>query len=642
MSKVEEAQGHRDGEHHEHVHPHSKPLLYLALGALGVVYGDIGTSPLYAFRESFHETHGIPVTHDNILGILSLIFWSLITLISIKYLVFVMRADNRGEGGILALTALVNRIRPVARNTPRYRLILLGLFGTALLYGDGMITPAISVLSAVEGLEIATPLLQPYIIPLTIAILVGLFLFQSQGTERVGKIFGPATLLWFLVLALLGIRWIVQQPHVFLAINPYYGFEFFWVNGWHGFLVLGSVFLVVTGGEALYADMGHFGKAPIRMAWFTVVLPALLLNYFGQGALLLEHPEAVVNPFYRMAPQWALYPIVFIATLATVIASQALITGAFSLTRQAVQLGYLPRMEIRHTSSDEIGQIYIPGINWMLMIACISLVLAFRTSSNLAAAYGVAVTSTMVITAILLFIIQREKWGWPLSNAVAFTAFFLIIDLSFWGANIIKLPDGGWFPLVIGIVVFTLMTTWKRGRVILSERLRTGSMPFTTFAERLGANQVIHVPGTAVFMYSDPTSTPPALVHNLKHNKVLHERVVLLSVETMEIPRVSNKERIEVTKLENGFFRVVLHYGFMEDPNVPRDLMRARKQGLELKASEVTYFLGRERLIASKKPGMAIWRENLFATMTRNARAATDFFRLPPDRVVELGSQVEI
>lgn len=642
MSKVEEAQGHREVEGHEHVHPHSKPLLYLALGALGVVYGDIGTSPLYAFRESFHEAHGIPVTHDNILGVLSLIFWSLITLISIKYLIFVMRADNRGEGGILALTALVNRIRPVARHTPRYRLILLGLFGTALLYGDGMITPAISVLSAVEGLEVATPAFQPYIIPLTIAILVGLFFFQSQGTERVGKIFGPATLLWFLVLALLGIRWIVQHPQVFLAINPYYGFEFFWVNGWHGFLVLGSVFLVVTGGEALYADMGHFGKAPIRMAWFTVVLPALLLNYFGQGALLLEHPEAVVNPFYRMAPQWALYPVVFIATMATVIASQALITGAFSLTRQAVQLGYLPRMEIRHTSSEEIGQIYIPGVNWMLMISCISLVLAFRTSSNLAAAYGVAVTSTMVITAILLFIIQREKWGWPALNAIAFTAFFLIIDLAFWGANIIKLPDGGWFPLVIGVVIFTLMTTWKRGRVILSERLRTGSMPFKTFAERLGADKVIHVPGTAVFMYSDPTATPPALVHNLKHNKVLHEQVVLLSVETMEIPRVPNKERLEVTKLENGFYRVVLHYGFMEDPNVPRDLVRARKQGLEFKSADVTYFLGRERLIASKKPGMAIWRENLFATMSRNARAATDFFRLPPDRVVELGSQVEI
>lgn len=644
MNKVAEAQGQRESEGQEQPShsAHSKPLLFLALGALGVVYGDIGTSPLYAFRESFHETHGIPVTHDNVLGILSLIFWALITLISIKYLIFVMRADNRGEGGILALTALVNRIRPVARRTPRYRLILLGLFGTALLYGDGIITPAISVLSAVEGLEVATPALQPYIIPLTIAILVGLFLFQSQGTERVGKVFGPATLLWFIILALLGIRWIVHQPQVFMAINPYYGIKFFIINGWLGFWVLGSVFLVVTGGEALYADMGHFGKAPIRLAWFTVVLPALLLNYFGQGALLLEEPHAVENPFYHMAPEWALYPVVFIATIATVIASQALITGAFSLTRQAVQLGYLPRIEIRHTSSDEIGQIYIPGINWILMFSCIALVLAFGSSSNLAAAYGVAVTSTMVITALLLFVIEREKWQWPLPYAIAFTGFFLFIDLAFWGANIVKLHHGGWLPLVIGVIIFTLMTTWKRGRVILSERLRAGSMLFTTFTERLRADKFAHVPGTAVFMYSDPESTPPALLHNMKHNKVLHEQVVLLSVNTEEIPRVPTKERIEVHKLENGFYRVILHYGFMEDPNVPRDLARARKLGLEYKSSETTYFLGREHLFASKTPGMAIWRENLFAAMSQNARTATDFFRLPPDRVVELGSQVEL
>lgn len=644
MNKVVEAQGQRESDGQEQVPhaAHSKPLLFLALGALGVVYGDIGTSPLYAFRESFHETHNIAVTHDNVLGILSLIFWALITLISIKYLLFVMRADNRGEGGILALTALVNRIRPVARRTPRYRMILLGLFGTALLYGDGIITPAISVLSAVEGLEVATPALQPYIMPLTIAILVALFLFQSQGTERVGKVFGPATLLWFIVLALLGIRWIIHQPQVFMAINPFYGIEFFMTNGWLGFWVLGSVFLVVTGGEALYADMGHFGKAPIRLAWFAVVLPALLLNYFGQGALLLEQPHAVENPFYHMAPEWALYPVVLIATIATVIASQALITGAFSLTRQAVQLGYLPRIEIRHTSSEEIGQIYIPGINWILMFSCIALVLVFGTSSSLAAAYGVAVTSTMVITALLLFIIERERWGWPMPTAVAFTAFFLLIDLSFWGANIVKIHHGGWLPLVIGVVVFTLMTTWKRGRLILSERLRAGSMLFTSFIERLRTDKFAHVPGTAIFMYSDPESTPPALLHNMKHNKVLHEQVVLLSVNTEEIPRVPPKERIEVHKLDNGFYRVILHYGFMEDPNVPRDLARARKLGLDFKPSETTYFLGREHLFASKTPGMAIWRENLFAAMSRNARTATDFFRLPPDRVVELGSQVEL
>jgi len=644
MSRVEESQKDKDaGEHgHATAAPHGKHLFYLAVGALGVVYGDIGTSPLYAFRESFHEEYGIAVIPANVLGILSLIFWALITIISIKYLIFVMRADNRGEGGIMALTALVNRKFPAVRHTPRYRLILLGLFGTALLYGDGMITPAISVLSAVEGLEIATPVLQPYIIPITIAILIGLFLFQSQGTERVGKVFGPATFLWFIVLALLGIRWIVIQPAVLAAVNPFYGIEFFVRNGWHGYWVLGSVFLVVTGGEALYADMGHFGKAPIRMAWFAVVLPALLLNYFGQGALLIEHPEAVSNPFYRMAPAWALYPIVLIATLATVIASQALITGAFSLTRQAVQLGYLPRVAIYHTSSDEIGQIYIPGVNWGLMISCIALVLAFGSSSNMAAAYGVAVTTTMVITAILLLIVQLEHWHWSLPAAIAFTTFFLIIDLAFWGANIVKLPQGGWFPLVIGVVIFTLMTTWKRGRVILSERLRDGSKPFKTFVEQLGSKHFTHVSGTAVFMYSDPESTPPALLHNLKHNKVLHNQVVLLSVETLEIPRVPHEERLKVQKLENGFYSVILCYGFMEDPNVPRDLAQARRQGLEFRPSEVTYFLGRERLFASKKPGMAIWRENLFALMTRNARNATDFFRLPADRVIELGSQVEL
>lgn len=645
MSKGEEVVVEQDGQGHEGghgKHPHGKHLFYLAIGALGVVYGDIGTSPLYAFRESFHAEHGLPVTADNVLGILSLIFWSLIMVISIKYLVFVMQADNRGEGGILALTALTGLGRKIERRTPRYRLILLGLFGTALLYGDGMITPSISVLSAVEGLEIATPLFQPYIIPITIAILVGLFLFQSQGTERVGKIFGPVTLIWFVVLALLGIRWIIRQPAVLGAINPWHGVDFFWTNGWEGFLVLGSVFLVVTGGEALYADMGHFGKAPIRMAWFAVVLPALLLNYFGQGALLIEIPEAVVNPFYRMTPDWALYPVVFIATFAAVIASQALITGAFSLTRQAVQLGYLPRVAIFHTSAGEIGQIYIPVINWLLMIACIALVLAFRTSSNLAAAYGVAVTTTMAITTILLFVIQREHWHWSFSRALAFTIFFLVIDLAFLGSNLIKIPDGGWFPLVIAAFIFTLMTTWKRGRAILRERLRDGSIPFTELVKKARSGKFTRVPGTAIFMYSDPESTPPAMIHNLKHNKVIHDQVVVLSVETEEIPRVESTDRLEVHKLEPGFYSVTLHYGFMEMPNVPRDLVWAKRQGLDYKSTEVTYFLGRERLFASKKPGMPIWREHIFAWMSHNARNATDFFRLPPERVIELGSQVEL
>lgn len=642
MGKVATRQGHHYIEEQEHSASPTRHLIYLAVGALGVVYGDIGTSPLYAFRESFHAEYGLAVIPHNVLGILSLIFWALLMVISVKYLVFVLRADNRGEGGILALAALIGLRRKVERHTPRYRLILLGLFGTALLYGDGMITPAISVLSAVEGLEVATPFFQPYILPITIAILVGLFLLQSRGTERVGKIFGPATLLWFVVLALLGLRWIVRQPGVLAAINPWYGVNFFWENGWPGFLVLGSVFLVVTGGEALYADMGHFGKAPIRLAWFTVVLPALLLNYFGQGALLLEQPAAVVNPFYRMAPAWALYPVVMIATTATVIASQALITGAFSLTRQAVQLGYLPRVAIHHTSADEIGQIYIPGINWLLMGSCIALVLAFGSSSHLAAAYGVAVTTTMVVTTLLLFMIEREHWRWPFGAAIAFTAFFLVIDLAFWSANLIKIPHGGWFPLVIGAVVFTLMTTWKRGRHILKERLRAGTVSFRTLAERLGADHYHHVPGTAIFMYSDPNLTPPALLHNLKHNKVLHDQVVLLSVETAEVPRVPREERMEVHKLENGFYRIILHYGFMEDPNVPRDLARARRHGIDMKPSEVSYFLGRERLLTAKHPDMPVWRENLFAVMSRNARNATDFFRLPPDRVVELGAQVEL
>ncbi len=626
----------------QHAPQGTKYLMYLALGALGVVYGDIGTSPLYAFRESFHETYGIPVSALNILGILSLIFWSLIIVISIKYIVFVMRADNRGEGGILALTALILPSNGVQRGSTRWLLILLGLFGTALLYGDGMITPAISVLSAVEGLEVATPFFDPYIIPITIAILVGLFMFQSQGTEKVGKVFGPTTLIWFTLLAVLGIRWIVRQPHILVAVNPLYGIEFFIRNGWHGYLVLGSVFLVVTGGEALYADMGHFGRAPIRLAWFAVVLPALLLNYFGQGALLLEHPEAVVNPFYRMAPTWALYPVVVIATAATVIASQALITGAFSLTMQAVQLGYLPRMFIQHTSTEERGQIYISGVNWVLMVACIALVIAFESSSNLAAAYGVAVTTTMVVTTLLLAVVARERWQWMFPTTLAMAGFFLVIDIGFWGANLVKVPAGGWFPLVIGAIVFTLMTTWKRGRQILRKRLRVGIVRFADFAERLQTEAITRVPGTAVFMYSDPRGTPPALILNLRHNKVLHEQVILLSVRTEMKPRMRPNQRIEVHDLEKGFYRVVLHYGFMEDPNVQRDLALVKDHGLDLNLQDVSYFLGRERLFATKRPGMAIWREKLFILMSRNALSATDFFNLPPNRVVELGTQIEL
>ncbi len=575
-----------DGEQGGRPGSSNRQLLYLTLGALGVVYGDIGTSPLYAFRESFHFAHDLAVTAANILGVLSLIFWALIIIISIKYIVFVMRADNDGEGGILALTALIIPAQGYKRQSIRWVLILLGVFGTALLYGDGVITPAISVLSAVEGLGVATPLFEPYIIPITVAILVGLFAFQSRGTESVGRVFGPITLIWFATLAVLGTSWIVQHPAVFAAINPWYGIDFFVRNGWQGFLVLGSVFLVVTGGEALYADMGHFGKTPIRAAWFVIVLPALLLNYFGQGALLLEHPEAVENPFYNMAPSWALYPLVIIATLATVIASQALITGAFSITMQALQLGYLPRVALEHTSPDERGQIYIPAINWMLMVLCIGLVFAFRTSSNLAAAYGVAVTTTMVVTAILLFVVMRERWRWSLPVAGGLTAFFLVIDLAFWGANIIKIPAGGWFPLVVGVIGFTLMTTWKRGRSILAERLRESTYSLSELKRELKTEGIARVPGTAVFMYSDPTGIPPALFHNLTHNHVLHENVIFVSIVTRDVPYVRKADRIELEKLDASIniTRVCLYYGFMEDAHVPRDLRIAAQAGAGIRS----------------------------------------------------------
>lgn len=629
-------------EENGHAKPQGKYLLYLAMGALGVVYGDIGTSPLYAFRESFREENGLAVSGENVLGVLSLIFWSLVIVITVKYLLFVMRADNRGEGGILALTSLILPKRGVQPTGGRSLLILLGLFGTALLYGDGMITPAISVLSAVEGLGVVTPLFDPYIIPITIVILVVLFLFQQRGTEKVGRVFGPVTLLWFVILGLLGVYWILRQPAVLGAVNPLHALSFFLNNGVRGFLVLGSVFLVVTGGEALYADMGHFGRTPIRLAWFTVVLPGLMLNYFGQGALLMEQPDAVVNPFYRMAPSWGLVPLVVIATAATVIASQALITGAFSLAMQSVQLGYLPRMRIEHTSTRQMGQIYIPAINWILMIACVALVVTFRSSSNLAAAYGVAVTATMMITTVLLFVVARERWRWPLAAAALFLLFFLIVDLAFLGANLLKIPDGGWFPLVVGAIVFTIMTTWKRGRDILGQRLAASTKPFKEFSEEIQQDRPVRVAGTAVYMYSNPRGTPPALLHNFSHNKVLHKQVIFLSIQTEEIPRVRLADRIQVQTLGNSFYRVTLHYGFRQSPNVPRDLLLVSQHGIDLDPTQASYFLGRERLLASAAPGMAIWREKLFALMSRNARNATDFYRLPPDRVVELGAQIEL
>jgi KUP system potassium uptake protein len=633
-----------------HVIPHQhgkRDLLGLSLGALGIVYGDIGTSPLYSLRECFHGEHGIAPTHANVLGVLSLVFWVLIVTISIKYLIFVMRADNHGEGGILALMALVPSKLRIAGPGGHWVLVALGIFGASLLYGDGMITPAISVLSAVEGLQVATPFFNPYIIPITLVILFCLFLIQQRGTAGIGKLFGPVMILWFLLLGVLGVLWILRLPSVLAAVNPWHAVRFFLENRGHGFLVLGSVFLVVTGGEALYADMGHFGRRPIRLAWFLLVLPSLLLNYFGQGALLVTHPDAAANPFFelsgRLFPSWTLYPMVILSTVATIIASQAVISGAFSLTRQAVQLGYAPRIKIVHTSGREIGQIYIPSVNWALMLATFGLVIGFRRSTNLAAAYGVAVTATMVITTVLAYVVARQVWGWKFPVVAPVAAFFLLVDGSFFGANIIKVEDGGWFPLLVGVAVYTLMCTWKKGRQILADRLQADCLPLQTFVESIKQDSPIRVPGTAVFLARDPQGTPPSLLHNLKHNKVLHSRVIFLTMINEEVPTVPPEERLEIQDLGKECYRVLAHYGFIQNPGVPDVLHLLREQkGIHLDPMSTTFFLSRETLIPSRKPGMAIWREKLFALMVRNAQRPTDFFRIPVNRVVELGMQVRL
>ena len=621
---------------------HTKMYKYMmALSALGVVYGDIGTSPLYALKESFHHTHNIMLTHDNIFGILSLIFWSLILVISIKYLRYVLLADNKGEGGILALTALVTP-RDGKHANKRKNLIRLGLFGTALLYGDGMITPAISVLSAVEGLELITPVFSPYILPITIAILIGLFSVQKYGTELVGKVFGPLTLFWFLVLGGLGILNIVQEPSVLMSMNPYYAINFFIQNSWSGFFVLGSVFLVVTGGEALYSDLGHFGRQPIQRAWFFVVLPCLVLNYFGQGALISHNPLAAKNPFFLMAPSWMLTPLVILATLSTVIASQALITGVFSITMQAVQLGYIPRVLIEHTSEKEFGQIYVKSMNQMLMVACILLVFFFKTSSNLAAAYGIAVTTTMGITTVLFYLVARKKWRWSLYKAGLICGSFLIIDLAFWGANLVKVVDGGWVPLAVGLFIFIMMTTWKKGRKLLAERIRADVIPLSTFLEKLENTQPYRNPGIAIYMASGLRDTPYALIQNFEHYKSVHEHLVFLSVVTEEIPRVPAERRIEVNSIGHGCYTVFIHYGYMERPNIPKELDQLRLGSILINPNEATYFIGKERLFATEFPGMAIWREKLFAFQNANAQDATTFFQLPRKRVMEIGVQVEL
>jgi KUP system potassium uptake protein len=613
-------------------------LALLCLASLGIVYGDIGTSPLYAMRECFYGQHSIPPTHANVLGVLSLILWSLVVIISVKYLTLILRADNRGEGGILALATLVH---DVLRRGKFF--FLLGLFGAALLYADGMITPAISVLGAVEGLHVATPLFDPYVIPVAVVILIGLFLFQSRGTTSVGTVFGPITMLWFVAISLLGLQQIIRAPQVLAAINPIHGFEFFMINGSRGFVVLGAVFLVVTGGEALYADIGHFGTAPIRLTWFAIVLPALTLNYFGQGALLLVQPEAAVNPFYRMAPSWALYPMVVLATAAAVIASQAIISGAFSLTMQAIQLGYSPRLKVVYTSARIIGQIYVPVVNWGLMLACIALVLGFRTSSNLAAAYGVAITTTMLITTILFYFVARRRWHWPASAALPLAAFFITIDLAFFGANMLKVAHGGWFPLLVSAAIIFLMLTWRKGRRVLRSRLSEICIPLDAFLPELKNQSIRRVPGTAVYMSGNRSGTPLALLHNLKHNKVLHEQVVLLTVRTEEVPYLANaKDRVAVENLDEGFWRAQVHFGFMEKPDVPAALESVKQSSLRFDPMRTTYFIGRETILATRKVGFSSWRGSLFAWMTRNAGDVTSYFCLPPNGVVELGARVEV
>ncbi|MCY1040487.1 potassium transporter Kup [Corallococcus sp. bb12-1] len=614
----------------------------LALGALGIVYGDIGTSPLYALRECFSGVHGVTPTPANVLGVLSLIVWALIIVVSVKYLIFVMRADNRGEGGILALMALAMQRPRGQSHRARPMLITLGLFGAALIYGDGVITPAISVLSAVEGLSVATPVFEPYVIPISLVILALLFLVQRKGTGGIGSVFGPLMCVWFLVLAVLGVKELVHNPAVLWSLSPVHAVTFFMDNGWHGFLVLGAVILVVTGGEALYADMGHFGAGPIRRAWFLLVLPSLVLNYLGQGALLLRHAEAARNPFFLLAPDWALYPLVALSTAAAVIASQALISGSFSTTRQAMQLGYCPRMEVVHTSAEEMGQIYLPGINGALLVGVITLVLGFGSSSRLAAAYGIAVTTTMGITTMLAYVVARERWGVRRAVALPIAGLFMLVDLAFFGANAAKIADGGWFPLLLAVCVFTLMTTWKRGRDILSAKLRAASISLKDLLDSFGDHPPVRVPGTAIFMTGNPEGTPPALLHNLKHNKVLHEQVVLLTIISEEIPHVVGAERVEVEPLEQGFVRVIARYGFMENPSIPDILKRCREKGLQFQLMGTSFFLGRETLIPTKKRAMAGWREALFSWMSRNARSATAYFRIPPNRVVELGSQVEL
>ena len=620
-------------------------LRQLTLVALGVVYGDIGTSPLYALRECFKEEYGLTPTPGNVYGVLSLVVWALILVISVKYTTFILRADNRGEGGVLALLALIlQQQRRKSEKTRKRMVIGLALIGASLLYGDGIITPAISVLSAMEGLEVITPRLSVAVVPLTVAILLTVFIVQKKGTTKVGRVFGPVMLVWFTTLGALGLNEIRHAPEILTAVNPWYGIQFVLTHGRQAFVILGAVVLVITGGEALYADMGHFGARPIRLAWFYFVLPALLLNYFGQGALILRDPAGAENPFFMLAPRVLLYPLIALATAAAIIASQALISGAFSLTQQAVQLSYSPRMRIIHTSKTEHGHIYIPEVNRALMIGCILVVLGFRSVSNLGAAYGIAVTGTMAVTTILFYVLARSRWNWTLAKAGTFLAFFLAIDLAFFAANVLKIAHGGWVPIILGIGIFTLMTTWHTGRKIVQKLLRKASFPIETFLDSVAASKPPRVPGTAVFMTSDPDGAPLVLLHHIKHNKVLHKQVILLSVLSAGVPEIPESERIQVTELREGFWRIKARYGFMESANVPEILARSADAGIVAKPLETSYYLGRERLIPDddSKARMARWRKKLFVFMSHNSRSATEFFQIPSNRVIELGAQLRL
>ena len=621
---------------------HKTALHTMALAALGVVFGDIGTSPLYTMKEVFLAGHHpLTLNPSNVYGILSLITWALILIVSVKYVAFIMRADNRGEGGIMALLALASR-NVDGNKTKQRNIMLLGILGACMFYADGMITPAISVLSAVEGMEVAAPHLHAAIVPITLVVLFGLFWAQSKGTAVVGAFFGPIMLLWFGTLALLGAINIMHDATILNALNPMYAVHFFTSQPWVAFVALGAVVLAVTGAEALYADMGHFGRFPIRLAWFCFVLPALILNYFGQGALLLHNPAAIQNPFYLLAPEWSLIPLILLATVSTVIASQAVITGAFSISRQALQLGYLPRMHIQHTSESEQGQVYMPRINWGLMVATMALVVGFGSSSKLAAAYGIAVTGNMVMTTLLASIVFREIWRWGKLKTGLLVSLFLVIDLSFFSASLLKIPDGGWVPLLIGIIIFTLMLTWKTGRYLVFTRLKSEAMAIEPFIEAVGAHPPPRVPGTALFMTPNPEGVPHAMLHNLKHNKVLHEKVVILTVKFLDFPHTNQEERVNVEALPYEFYRVTVRYGFKDEPDLPRDLVLCSKYGLTIDAMDTSYFIGKESLIASNKTGMSIWRKKIFIGMFRTAETITNQFKLPPNRVIELGSQLII